>query len=329
MKKRLYIITVLSTTLSIISLAQPAIKPAPGYKWRAVSTGTYTTGPQRTGCKSGSGACGITDNSFGLNLLCPSDLGSTVVAGCPAIQKQVSGNIGENGSNLSGLSMTYNPGCGGTVSEKNWPSSSTATRRVQMAEWTNANPESSVQNGSSTGMVVLPIAARIVIDNGSGLDGSSVGADELRFLVIGGVYDAQSTFTITANYQLGWLSSKYTGSGSTGNQTITQNLTVFNAGIGNNYEWAFDQPQRSWYYSATGKNVASFSTALQQTVALPVSSISQAGGSFTIDFTATASIDLIRLSGKADARVSMGPGFQGCARYEVDYQCWQIVANAL
>ena len=329
MKKRLYIITLLSTALSVISVAQPAIKPAPGYKWQAVSTGTYTTGPQRTGYKSGSGACGITDNSFGLNLLCPSDLGSTIITGCPSIQKQVIGNIGENGSNLSGLSMTYNPGCGGTVAERNWPPSSTAARRVRMTEWTNTNPESAVQNGSSTGMVYLPTVARIVIDNGPGLDGSSVGADELRFLVIGGKYDAQSAFKITANYQLGWLSSKYAGSGSTGNQIVTKSLTVFNAGIGNNYEWAFDQPHRSWYYSATGENVASFNTPLQQTVSVPVSSISQAGGSFTIDFTATASIDLIRSSGNADARVTMGPGFQGCARYEVDYQCWQIVANAL
>lgn len=251
------------------------------------------------------------------------------MTGCPAIQKQVGGNIGENGSNLSGLSMTYNPGCGGTVAEKNWPSSSTAARRIRMTEWTNANPESSVQNGSSSGMVALPTAARIVIDNGPGLDGSSIGADELRFLVIGGKYDAQSTFTITANYQLGWLSSKYGGSGSTGNQTLTQNMVVYNAGIGNNYEWAFNQPQRSWYYPSTGVNGSSFSTLLQQTVTVPVSGISQAGGSFTIDFTATASIDLIRSSGKADARVTMGPGFQGCARYEVDYQCWQIVANAL
>ena len=329
MKKRLCIITVLSTTVSIFSLAQPAVKPAPGYKWQAVSSGTYTTGPQRTGCKSGSGACGTADNSFGLNLLCPSDLETTINKGCPAIQKQVVGNIGENGSNLSGLSMTYNPGCGGTVAEKNWPSSSTAARRVRMTEWTNSNPESSVQNGSTTGMVFLPTAARIIIDNGPGLDGTCVGADELRFLVIGGRHDGRSTFTITATYQLDWLASKYGNAGSTGNQVITQDMTVFNAGNGNNYEWTFDQPHYSWYYPSVGQNVASFSTPLQQTVTIPVNSIGQTGGSFTIDFTAKAAIDLTRSSGAADARVAMGPGFQGCARYEVDYKCWQIVANAL
>ncbi|WP_461075487.1 hypothetical protein [Spirosoma flavus] len=329
MRKRYVIATLFFSTLSLISVAQPSITPAPGYVWQAVSSSTYTTGPQRTGCKSGTGSCGTNDSSFGLNIKCPPDLPSTIVSGCPIIQKQIFGNVGESGSNFSSLTVSQNPGCGGTTSGSNWPSSSAATRRVTLTEWTNPNPESSVPNGASTGTVCLPTAARIVIDDGSVCDGSGIGAGELRFLVIGGNSGGQSSFNITANYQLNWSASKYGGSGSTGNQTVTQNLVVNDAGSGNQYDWALQQPNQSWYYPSAGNNVASFGTALQQTSTVPAGSVSQTGGTFTIDFTATASIDLGRAFGNADARVTMGPGFHGRARYEVDYQCWQIVPNPL
>lgn len=309
--------------------AQPSITPAPGYSWKKVSTSTYSTGAQRTGCKSGGGACGTNDSSFGLDIQCPPDLPSTIVSGCPEIQKQVFGNIGESGSNLTGLAVTQNPGCGGTSAGSNWPSASTATRRVTLTEWTNSNPESAVMNGATTGTVCIPTAARIVIANGAVCDGSGVGADELRFLVIGGNSGSQSSFNITANYKLDWSSSKYSGSGSTGTQTVTQNLVVYDAGSGNNYDWSKQQTNDSWYYPSAGNNVASFGTALQQTFAVPVASISQTGGNFTVDFTATASIDLTRAFGNADARASMGPGFHGNASYEVVYDCWQLTADPL
>ncbi|GAB3994291.1 hypothetical protein GCM10028807_31710 [Spirosoma daeguense] len=329
MIKRYVITILLISTIALLAVAQPSSTPAPGYVWQAISSSTYTTGPQRTGCKSGPGSCGNGNSSFGLNILCPPDLPTTTLAGCPIIQKQIFGNIGENGSNFSGLTVAQNPGCGGTGAGTNWPQSSTATRRITLTEWANPNPESGVANGATNGTVCLPVAARIIIDDGSICDGSGVGANQLRFLVIGGNSGAQSSFNITANYQLNWSSSKYGGIGSTGNQTINQNLVVFDAGGGNQYDWALQQPNQSWYYPSAGSNVASIGTSLQQTVAVPVGSISQTGGTFTIDFTATAALDLNRAFGNADARVTMGPGFHGRARYEVDYQCWQIVPNSL
>ncbi|WP_461040669.1 hypothetical protein [Spirosoma harenae] len=326
MKKRILGVITLLYGLGQVATAQPAITPAPGYVWQMVSTSTYATGPQRTGC---TGACSTNNSSFGLQIECPPDLPSTTVPGCPVIQKQIFGNIGESGANRSSLAVSQNPGCGGTTAGGNWPASSTATRRITLTEWTNPNPASVISNGAMTGTVCIPTAARILIDDGAVCDGSGVGADELRFLVIGGNSGAQSSFNITANYQLSWSSSQYGGSGSTGMQTVTQNLVVFDAGNGNNYDWAMQQPNQSWYYPSVGTNVASFGTSLQQTFSVPAASINQSGGSFTIDFTATASVDLSRGPGNADARVSMGPGFHGRARYEVDYQCWQIVQNPM
>lgn len=329
MKKRFLAVTIFLNGLASFSMAQPAVMPAPGYTWQPISTGTYTTGPQRTGCKTGSGSCGTNDSSFGLDIQCPPDLPSTTVPGCSYVQKQIFGNFGTT-TNPDGLALANNPGCGGTAANSNWPSSSTATRRITLNEWTNPNPASAIPNGSTSGMICIPTSARIIIDDGSSCDGSGVGADELRFLVVGGNSGGQSTFNITANYQLNWSSTHYGGSGSTGPQTVTQNLVVNDAGNGNNYDWALQQTNQSWYFPSPGNNVASFGTSLQQTFNVPVGSITQTGGSFSIDFTATASLDLTRVpGGNADARVTMGPGFHGRARYVVDYQCWQIVAKPL
>lgn len=329
MKQRLLALTIFLNGPAIFSIAQPAVTLAPGYSWQPVSTSTYTTGPQRTGCKSGGGSCGTNDSSFGLDAQCPPDLPTSVTPGCSYVQKQIFGNFGTN-TNPDGLALANNPGCGGTASNSNWPSSSTATRRVTLTEWTNPNPASAIPNGATSGMVCIPTAARIIIDDGSPCDGSGVGADELRLLVIGGNSGQQSTFNITANYQLNWSSSHYGGSGSTGPQTVAQNLVVNDAGSGNSYDWALQQTNQSWYFPSPGNNVASFGTPLQQTFNVPVGSITQTGGSFSIDFTASASVDVTRVpGGNADARVTMGPGFHGRARYVVDYQCWQIVANPL
>ena len=329
MKRRLLALTFFLNGLAVFSIAQPALTPAPGYSWQPVSTNTYTTGPQRTGCKTGSGSCGTNDSSFGLDVQCPPDLPSTTVSGCSYVQKQIFGNYGTS-TNPDGLALANNPGCDGTSPNSNWPSSSLSARRINLTEWTNPNPASALANGATSGMVCIPTAARIIIDDGSPCDGSGVGADELRFLVIGGNSGQQSNFNITANYQLHWSSSNYGGSGTTGPQTITQNLVVNDAGNGNSYDWALQQTNKSWYFPSPGNNVASFGTSLQQTFNVPVGSINQAGGSFFINFTATASIDVTRApGGNADARVTMGPGFHGRARYVVDYQCWQIVANPL
>lgn len=314
-----------------------------------LSSTSFTTCGARTGSAgaapvSGPGlGCNNWDTSFGLNLQCPitnsygngsNALKSDITQGCPFIQAQAYGTFGggaggnDNAEQIAyaGYSNTYTSGydgtCNGTKANgANFPSSSTQVRRVQLQQWNNTNPVSGASSSSAAGTVVkIPTASVVnILDNGVG-NGTGVGGDEARVLIIGGNSGGSSTFNISATF-----SEKITISGggfSVSDKTIINNFTMSNsaytqndAGSGNNYRPAGDWVTQSGQGYTGQENAASLA--------------SMTGGTVTVDFSSTASISIARTSGNADARATIGPGMGGKANLVTCYDIWMVENDAL
>ncbi len=282
---------------SLAIFAQPSVSPAVGYEWICSSSATYIDGPATTLPSVPD------DTSYGIN-------GTDI--GCPYVQKQLFGNLGDG----------RNGGCDGTSAGENFPVSSTEVRSLTLTDWNNPSPSSGVTDGAISGTICIQSEARLRIlsSPNPGDLGTGAGGDEMRLEIIGGNSGQQSDFNLTANYDLNWADTRFSTSGGTGVQTVNQpSLTANDAGSGNNYEWTTTSGNNTWLFNPTTQ------LGIGDTYGedFMVTSLED-GGDFDINFTSTASVDISRNFGNADARVQFGPGMQGYAQYEVDYKCWTI-----
>lgn len=357
--KKFLLINILGC-VSIIAQAQPSATPAPGYVWvKTTANATFNGGTGYTGGGNGNQTaspcgntanCGVNDTSFGWASQCSTVPSTTVgTPGNNYIQSQVFGNFGQTNANNAanaGLSLSCNPATG----NPNWANSTSETRRVQLNQWTNTNPNSGVANGASSGTVFLPVSSKLeLLDDGVG-NGTGVGADELRFTTIGGNGGQCSSFKIVATYgmRLNVPAAEFAivNDAVIPTQTVTQVLGFFpDAGSGNSYNvtdgvahnagcGGITASASSWYFPSG--NQAAFGTGVGTTntgasagnlgakVYTSTSNIGQTGGTFNVDFTASANITTTREGGNADGRATMGPGLGGKARYTVTYDVWQL-----
>ena len=297
------------------------------------------TGSAGQGTVSGPGlGCNNWDTSFGLNLQCPINspnpysngagaLQSDVTQGCPFIQAQAFGNCGANcgtggTGNPEGIAYAvYNNDCNGTkVVDKNFPSTSTQVRKVELKQWNNTNPVSAANSGSAAGVVVkIPTKSTVnLLDNGVG-NGTGIGGDEARMLIIGGTSGSSSKFDITANFK---ESISISGGGfSVSNNEIlnynqsTTGYTANDAGSGNAYRPAGDwTPQDGRGYTGS-RDITS--------------GIAQSGETVTVNFSSTATISINRTSGNADGRATIGPGMGGKANLVTEYDIWIVESDPL
>lgn len=341
-------------------IAQPSSTPAAGYNWESQGCSIYTDGPYFTGGGTGNNSvdcgggplatmCGANDTSFGWNVQCSTSPSTTVgTPGANFIQSQVFGNFG-TGNNLEGLAVPCNPGVGGTGASSNWPNSTTETRRIVMSHWNNANPHANVANGATAGTVWIAKSIKLNFrDDGVG-DGTGAGADELKFLIIGGDGGGNSSWQINASYDLSILvSGAYGGvagiNGTKINEFIAQTLTnTPDAGAGNAYHLTdnnfhnascggFQSTEASWYFPG-GTNTGSYGTGYSECFNIPVGNVVEDGSQFNVDFTSGHSINLSRTgscnSGGSDARATLGPGLGGKVELIVEYEIWEIVQETV
>jgi len=327
--------------------AQPSSTPATGFEWQLSGAQTYTNGPISTLGASGNASidcgtganpttCGVNDTSFGWDIQCASTP-STVVGtpGANFVQAQVFGNIGTL-NNLELVAVPCNPGVGGTNANENWPSSTSETRRAILTNWDNLNPDAAVANGATSGTVWIPVSATLNFrDDGVG-DGTGAGADELKFLVIGGNGGQCSSWDISASYDLEINAGPYgaiVGSDKKVAETINQSLTnVPDAGAGNTYHLTDNFAHgagcgsfqgTSWYFPG-GSNAGAFGTGYSEAFDI-LSDLQEDGSTFNIDFTSSQSIAMSRSNGNADSKVTMGPGMGGKVELIVEYQVWEII----
>lgn len=344
---KLYTLLCLSF-FSLNLLAQPSSTPAPGHEWIMDGNMMYSNGPFTTenasgnstiDCGSGSTAttCGDMDTSFGWDNQCAATP-STVVGtpGANFVQAQAFGNIGTT-NNLELIAVPCNPGVGGTNPNENWPGATLETRRITLTNWDNLFPDAAVADGATEGTVWIPTSASLIfLDDGVG-DGTGAGADELKFLVIGGNGGQCSSWDITAEYNLSIDAGPYSGIVGTENkidETINQSLSnVPDAGSGNTYHATDDNIHssgcgtfqgKSWYFPG-GTNTGSFGTGYIETFDI-LSMLIEDGSAFNVDFTSNQSISLSRTSGNADAKVTMGPGMGGKVQLVIEYEIWIIQA---
>jgi Secretion system C-terminal sorting domain len=339
------VFTLLLSFYAMALMAQPAITLPSGYTWMKTSANqVYTSGPVGTGSASGnitgsctsSPSCGGNDTSFGWESLCSTTPSTAVVKGNPYVQAQAFGNLGNSNNGLANLVFFCNPASG----NPNWGSSTSETRRIALSHWTNAFPSSAVPNGSTSGTVNLPTKSELeILDDGAG-NGTGVGADELKFTILGGFGGNCSNFTITATYgmQLTVADAEFGLSTATlmATQTVTQAMYGPEPGSGNAYNLtdgtyhdisggcAFNSS--SWYSGggAFGTGVGATSGGVGTKKIYTGGTVGQSGGSFNVDFIGNASIGIARTSGNADGRATMGPGMGGKAKYSVTYDVWTI-----
>jgi len=346
-KLPLYIFLLL-TLHSFQLFAQPSTIPAAGHEWTLVSAESYTSGPVSTqgangdntiDCGAGANVttCGANDTSFGWDIQCL-NTPSTVMGlpGANFVQAQAFGNIGTN-NNLELIAVPCNPGVGGTNTNENWPQTTEETRVITLTNWDNMFPDAALMDGVTEGTVWLPVSASLnFLDDGIG-DGTGAGADELKFLVIGGNNGQCSSWEITAEYDLSINAGPYAsivGTEEKVDESISQSLSnVPDAGSGNTYHATDDVLHSSgcgnfqgtsWYFPG-GTNTGSFGTGFAQSFDI-LSMLLEDNSPFNIEFTSTQNIALNRTNGNSDAKVTMGPGMGGKAELIVQYQIWEILA---
>jgi hypothetical protein len=363
MKKTLFLSAILG--YSIMAKAQPSATPAPGYVWvKTTANATFNGGTGYTGGGNGNQTaspcgntanCGANDTSFGWSSQCSTVPTTTVgTPGNNYIQSQVFGNFGQTNANNAanaGLSLSCNPATG----NPNWGTSATETRRVQLNHWSNAKPNSGVANGATTGQVYLPVSSKLsLFDDGVG-NGTGVGGDELRFTAIGGNSGGCSSFKIVVNYDMKLTVSDpefaLANDVIIPTQTVTQTTGYFpDAGANNSYNLTdnaahncsgnpnYQTNASSWYFP-NGSNQSGFGTGVGNTstgaaagnlgakVYTRTAGIGEAGGTFNVDFKASADITTTRVGGNADGRATMGPGMGGKANYVVTYDVWDLVLD--
>lgn len=325
------------------AVAAPSNTTLPsGWTWQAVGTGSYDTGPQGTPRGGGNGQTTgpFTDTSFGVmdEPGTPWFTGGDVSAQ-QYVQRQIFGNFGTGSPPGPAGFRNYNFGYGGTSAGSNFPRSATEQRQVSLNHWNNTAPDA---GGIATfGQIVrVPVAARLEV-------GLGWGADQMLLKVIGGGNTGRSKFFVDATIGAGFFTSAFGGIASTGN-SIRVNAIVEgnNAGSGSyDIAWGFNASNASGnptvgrsggidavfveglFVAEPSAGLTANSVGYSFTKSYNVlSSLVQNGGTFNLTYSALADIiTLNRDFGNADARASMGPGYEGTARLVVEWAEFRAV----
>jgi hypothetical protein len=328
--------------LASVAGAQPTNTTLPGgWSWQSIPGGVYDTGLQGTkrGGFNGQAVGPFNDTSFGVmdETGTPWFDGSDLSAQ-QYVQRQVFGNFGTGSPPGPAGARFYNFGYQGTTPGSNFPRTGAEQRSVSLNHWNNAFPDA---GGVATfGQVVyVPVSATLT-------SGIGWGADEMLMKFIGGTSGQRSKFFVDATLNASFTSAAFGGINSTGNSIrVNAIVEANNAGPGN-YDVA-------WGYGASNAAQVSLSRSggidavfvEGQFVADPsqgipansvgyafsknynvLSSLVQNGSSFSLTYDANADINnLVRDFGTADARASMGPGFEGTARLVVEWQAFRAI----
>lgn len=319
-----------------------------GWSWQPLGTGSYDTGLSGTarGGFNGQTSGPFEDTSYGIM----NEPGTPWFTGGDLsaqqyVQQQVFGNAGTSSSGGFRFGNTGYTGPAGptlagpfpTASGTNFPRTAAERRSITLNHWSNANPDAG--GVASFGqLVTVPVSATLTL-------GTGWGADEMVMRVNGGTSGAQSRFRIDVNIDAMFSTPAFGGIASTGNRINANAITtVPDAGSG-----FFEVP---WGYGAGGSpNIISQTRGSADAVfvegqfvqdpgqGVPPNSVGysfsknydvlaalvQTGGTFTINYESLAEMFIERQAGNADARGSMGPGFEGTARLVVQFETFRAV----
>lgn len=324
--------------------AQPTNTTLPGgWSWQPLSTGSYDTGlvgTERGGFDT-QASPPFNDTSFGVmdEIGTPWFTGNDLSAQ-QYVQRQIFGNFGTSSPPGPSGARFYNFGYGGTTAGSNFPRSATERRTISLAHWNNSAPDAG--GIASFGQVVrVPVAATLVI-------GMGYGADEMLLKVIGGNSGGRSEFFVEGTLNAAFSTTAFGIATVTGRTNVNAVVQANNAGPGSyDVAWGFGATNQSQVNifrvgadDAVFENNAyvgeptqgipanSVGTSITRTYNV-LSSLVQTGGTFNIDFAATADISRLNRNsggnGNADARAQMGPGMEGNARLVVQWAEFRAV----
>ena len=261
--------------------AQPSASPGAGFEWVMTGSASYID--------NGATVAGLT---FG-------DAGDTDPVDCSSYC----------GGNCDGDALLEKLVFGGTA----LPASSCEQRAVNLVHWNNANPDSGVSSGATSGTVHLATAAQIeIIDSGSKI----VGSNNKGFIIGGNGPGNFSEFNTQVDYSMNWHVDEYALTGGTGLQT-------------QQFTWNWGEPGGGAELEMSGWNgysTAPFETIGGEVMTVPLASIIETGGSLEVVFEGNMEMFLSRNFGNADGKVQTVPSIEGEATYTVNYDIWEIQA---
>jgi hypothetical protein len=327
--------------LSSVALAVPTNTTLPGgWSWAPLAGGSFTSsGATARGGANGQTTGPFTDTSFGVmdESGTPWFTGNDLSAQ-QYVQRQAFGNFGTGSPPGPSGARFFNPGYQGTGFGSNFPRTASEQRGVTLNHWNNAFPDA---GGVATlnQIVYVPVAATLSV-------GLGWGGDEMLLRIIGGTSGARSQFFVDATLSAGFSSSAFGGINSTGNSIRVNAIVQANDGGSGSYDvaWGYGASNASQVNvsrsggidavfvngqfvqdpsQGVGPNSVGYGFTNNYNV---LSALVQSGGTFNLDFASNADINnLVRNSGNADARASMGPGFEGNATLTVEWAAFQAI----
>ncbi len=292
---KIFLATLLCTIVGL-AIAQPSATPAAGFQWVKTGGSTYVSGPTSTTPDFSSG-----NTQFGL----PNDSDPASAAG----------NCGGNADGF--YPGTTNPG---TIFDKLFganngsdPQTLCEQRAINLTQWTNTNPNNGVMNGASAGTVFLPVSATLAILSGNNSPGTGAGGTNNRAWIIGGNGPGNtSRFTCKVDYNINWSTLAF-GGFSGGSGLVTQSSTFEGGEPGG----GITQQTSNWN--------ANFGQSFSQNFTVPISAISESGGSFEVKYVSNSTATVVsRVFGNADGMMAHDPGMEGRASFTVVYDIWQL-----
>lgn len=261
--------------------AQPSASPGAGFEWVMTGSSSYID----------NGAT-VTGATFG-------DAGDTDPADCSSYC----------GGSCDGDALLEKLVFGGT----SLPASSCEQRAVNLVHWNNANPDSGVTSGATSGTVHLATAAQIeIIDTGSKITGS----DNKGFIIGGNGPGNFSEFDTRVDYSMNWHVDEYSLTGGTGLQM-------------QQFAWNWGEPGGGAELEMSGWNGYStdpFETIGSEVLSVALGSLIETGGNLEVVFEGNMEMFVSRNYGNADGKVQTVPSLEGEATYTVNYDIWEIQA---
>ena len=323
------------------AFAQPTNTTLPGgFSWQPIAGGSYDTGTVGTkrGGFNGQSVGPFNDTSFGImNEQSTPWFDGSDQSSQQYVQAQVFGNFGTSSPPGPSGTRFFNFGGNGTTAGQNFSSTTTERRTASINNWNNAFPDA---GGVATlnQVVYVPISASLTV-------GQGFGADEMLLKAIGGGTDQTSRFQITSNIDSQWTTAGFGGLSNLNNGIVVgSEVTVFDpAGLGN-YDVAYGYGANNAGNGLISLN--NFGTVRDQATVIGnagqgtpqnsvgvglsdtynvLSSLLQNGSASLFTFDASAGVFISRTFGNADARASMGPGFEGNVRLVVQYAAFQAI----
>ncbi len=343
---RAFVSAVALCALAGSALAAPTNTTLPGgWTWQSAGGGSYDTGLLGTprGGANGQTTGPFTDTSYGvMNEPGTPWFTGTDVTSQQYIQRQLFGNFGTGSPPGPAGFRYYNFGYGGqagptftsgpTAAGSNFAATAREARSVTVNQWNNTAPDA---GGVATfGQVVrVPVAATLVV-------GLGWGGDEMLIKAIGGDGGQQTRIRVDANIDAAFTTAAFGGLSSGGRINVNGISTFSDPAALGNYDmpWGFGEPLAAGQISltrgsadavfvdgnfvqdpgqGTGPNSVGYGYSKTYDV---LSSITQNGSSFNVNFTSAAELFIERQFGNADARAQMGPGMEGNVRLVVEWQ---------